>query len=50
MRHGGRAAHAMSNLIVPFLYELRRRKKRWGVATACIGGGQGIAAVVEAIP
>jgi acetyl-CoA C-acetyltransferase len=36
--------------VLTVLYELRRRKKRWGVATACIGGGQGIAAVVEAIP
>jgi len=39
-----------TRLILTVLYELRRRKKRWGVATACIGGGQGIAAVVEAIP
>ena len=39
-----------TRLILTLLYELRRRKKRWGVATACIGGGQGIAAVVEAIP
>ena len=39
-----------TRLILTLLCELRRRKKRWGVATACIGGGQGIAAVVEAIP
>jgi acetyl-CoA acyltransferase 2 len=32
------------------LYELRRRKKRFGLAAACIGGGQGIALVVEAYP
>jgi acetyl-CoA acyltransferase 2 len=30
------------------LHELRRRKKKYGVASACIGGGQGIAGVVEA--
>jgi acetyl-CoA acyltransferase 2 len=30
------------------LHELRRRKKKFGVASACIGGGQGIAGVVEA--
>jgi len=30
------------------LHELRRRKKHYGVASACIGGGQGIAGVVEA--
>jgi len=38
-----------TRLILTLLYELRRRKKRWGVATACIGGGQGIAMVVEAL-
>lgn len=30
------------------LHELRRRGKKWGVGSACIGGGQGIAVVVEA--
>ncbi len=30
------------------LHELRRRGKRYGLGTACIGGGQGIALVVEA--
>jgi acetyl-CoA acyltransferase 2 len=38
-----------TRLILTLLYELRRRKKRWGVASACIGGGQGIAMVLEAI-
>jgi acetyl-CoA acyltransferase 2 len=38
-----------TRLVLTLLYELRRRKKRWGVATACIGGGQGIAMVVEAL-
>jgi acetyl-CoA acetyltransferase family protein len=31
------------------LYELGRRGKRYGVGSACIGGGQGIAVVVEAL-
>jgi acetyl-CoA acyltransferase 2 len=31
------------------LHELRRQKKKYGVASACIGGGQGIAGVVEAL-
>jgi acetyl-CoA C-acetyltransferase len=31
------------------LYELKRRKKKYGLATACIGGGQGIAIIVEAL-
>lgn len=29
------------------LYELRRRGGRYGIASACIGGGQGIAVIVE---
>lgn len=37
-----------TRLILTVLLELKRRKKRFGVASACIGGGQGIAAVVEA--
>ena len=39
-----------TRLLLTLLYELRRRKKRWGVAAACIGGGQGIAMVVESLP
>jgi acetyl-CoA C-acetyltransferase len=27
--------------------ELRRRGQRWGVASACVGGGQGMALLVE---
>jgi acetyl-CoA acetyltransferase len=28
---------------------LRRNRLRYGLATACIGGGQGIAMIVEAL-
>jgi len=35
-----------TRLVLTLLYELRRRGKTHGVASACIGGGQGIAAVV----
>ena len=28
-------------------YALRRTRKRWGLVTMCIGGGQGIALVLE---
>jgi acetyl-CoA acetyltransferase len=28
-------------------YALRRTGKRWGLVTMCIGGGQGIAVVLE---
>jgi acetyl-CoA acetyltransferase family protein len=38
-----------TRLVVTLLYELRRRKKKYGLATACIGGGQGIAMVVESM-
>jgi acetyl-CoA acetyltransferase family protein len=31
------------------IYELKRRGKRFGIGSACIGGGQGIAVVVEAL-
>lgn len=37
-----------TRLVLTLLYELRRREKRYGLATACIGGGQGIAMIVEA--
>jgi acetyl-CoA C-acetyltransferase len=38
-----------TRLLLTLLLELRRRGKKRGLATACIGGGQGIAAIVEAI-
>jgi acetyl-CoA acetyltransferase family protein len=38
-----------TRLLLTVLLELRRRGKKRGLATACIGGGQGIAAIVEAI-
>jgi acetyl-CoA acyltransferase 2 len=36
-------------LVTHLLYELRRRRARFGVGAACIGGGQGIAVVVESL-
>src|SRR5687768_11547369 len=36
-----------TRLVLTLLYELRRRKQRYGLASACIGGGQGIAMIVE---
>src|SRR5947199_2731400 len=38
-----------TRLTMTVLYELKRRKKRYGLAAACIGGGQGIAIIVEAL-
>jgi len=37
-----------ARLALTLLLELRRRGGRYGVASACIGGGQGIAVVVQA--
>ncbi|MFZ2494047.1 MAG: acetyl-CoA C-acetyltransferase [Thermoanaerobaculia bacterium] len=36
-----------TRIVLTVLYELRRRKQRLGLASACIGGGQGIAMIVE---
>jgi len=38
-----------TRLLLTLTLELRRRGLKRGLATACIGGGQGIAAIVEAI-
>jgi len=37
-----------TRLVITVLNELRRKGLRYGLATACIGGGQGIAIIVEA--
>ena len=36
-----------TRLVITVLHELHRRGGRYGLATACIGGGQGIAMIVE---
>lgn len=38
-----------TRLVLTLLHELHRRKGRYGLATACIGGGQGIAMIVERV-
>lgn len=38
-----------TRITMHLLYELKRRGARYGVGSACIGGGQGIAVVVEAL-
>jgi acetyl-CoA acyltransferase 2 len=38
-----------ARITVHLLHELKRRGLRYGLGTACIGGGQGIAVVVEAM-
>ena len=36
-----------TRILVDLLYELKRSGKKKGVATMCIGGGQGVALAVE---
>ena len=36
-----------SRLILTALNELRRRDQKYAVISACVGGGQGIASIVE---
>jgi acetyl-CoA acyltransferase 2 len=38
-----------ARLLTHLLHELARRRGRYGLAAACIGGGQGIAVVVESL-
>lgn len=54
--HGGAIAlsHPLAasgaRITVHLLHALRASGKRYGLGTACIGGGQGIAVIVESIP
>ena len=36
-----------ARVLVTFLYEMQRRKVKYGLVTLCVGGGQGIAMIVE---
>lgn len=36
-----------ARILVTLLHEMQRRNSRYGLATLCIGGGQGIASIVE---
>ncbi len=51
--NGGAIAHGHplgatgAILITKAVYELKRREGRYALVTACIGGGQGIALVLE---
>ncbi|GAA5346838.1 acetyl-CoA C-acetyltransferase [Planifilum fimeticola] len=38
-----------ARILLTLLHELKRRNKKYGLASLCIGGGQGIAMVVEAV-
>jgi acetyl-CoA C-acetyltransferase len=39
-----------ARIVTTLLHEIRRRDVQFGLATMCIGGGQGMAAVVERVP
>ena len=38
-----------ARLMTTLLYEMRRRQARYGMVTLCIGGGQGMATIIEAL-
>jgi acetyl-CoA acyltransferase 2 len=38
-----------ARIVTHLLYELHRRKSRYGIGAACVGGGQGIAVIVESL-
>jgi len=38
-----------TRLTYTLVLELRRRKKKYGLAAACTGGGQGVAVILEAL-
>jgi acetyl-CoA acetyltransferase len=39
-----------ARVLTTLVHELRRRGGRYGLATMCIGVGQGIATIIEAMP
>ncbi len=39
-----------ARIAVTLLHEMRRRRERWGVATLCVSGGMGVAALFELLP
>lgn len=38
-----------ARVLISLIYEMQKRESRYGLATLCIGGGQGIAMVVERV-
>jgi acetyl-CoA C-acetyltransferase len=45
--HGHALGNSGTRILTTLIYELKRRNGRYGVASLCIGGGQGIALVIE---
>jgi acetyl-CoA acetyltransferase len=38
-----------ARLTITLMFEMRRRQVRYGLATLCVGGGQGTAAIYELV-
>lgn len=47
--HGHALANSGTRLLTTLIYELKKRHGKYGLATLCIGGGEGIAMVIENI-
>ncbi|MDR0570024.1 MAG: thiolase family protein [Clostridiales Family XIII bacterium] len=45
--HGHALASSGTRLLTTLIYEMKRRDVRYGLASLCIGGGQGMALIVE---
>jgi acetyl-CoA C-acetyltransferase len=45
--HGHALANSGTRILTTLIYELKRRNGKYGIASLCIGGGQGMALVVE---
>jgi len=45
--HGHALGNSGTRILTTLIYELKRRNGRYGIASLCIGGGQGIAVLVE---
>lgn len=47
--HGHALANSGTRILTTLIYEMKRRDARYGLASLCIGGGQGMAMIVENI-
>ena len=45
--HGHALGNSGTRILVTLIHEMKRRGVRYGMATLCIGGGQGLAVLVE---
>lgn len=45
--HGHALGNSGTRILTTLIYEMKRRSARYGLATLCIGGGQGMACIVE---